>query len=130
MQKLFSKLTKNKVGEDILLNPDCHEAPGKYHKDRECDWLISKQPKIEEYIAHLEFADGTEDWVHIDTIVARLNGELADNHVYVVADFNTSKKYRQRLEEYCNNSKSKATVWMVQIDDFTDGRVENFKRIK
>jgi len=126
----YRHITENKLDESELTNSGYHESPGKKYKDRECDWLISKEPLSDEYMVSSEFALGKEDFSHIDSIVSRTSGAMADYIVYVIDEFSNSKKYRQRLTEYCNNSKSKSSVWCVQLQDLLDGNVNNFRRIK
>ena len=126
----YRHITENKLDESELTNSEYHESPGKKYKDRECDWLISKEPLSDEYMVSSEFAQGKEDFPHIDSIASRMSGAMADYIVYVVDEFSNSKKYRQRLTEYCNNSKSKSSVWCVQLQDLLDGNVKSFRRIK
>ena len=126
----YRHITENKLDESELTNSEYHESPGKKYKDRECDWLISKEPLSDEYMVSSEFAQGKEDFPHIDSIVSRMSGEMADYIVYIVDEFSNSKKYRQRLTEYCNNSKSKSSVWCVQLTDLLTGNVNSFRRIK
>lgn len=126
----YRHITENKLDEKELTNSEYHESPDKKYMDRECDWLISKEPLSDEYMVSSEFARGNEDWEHIDSITARTSGEMADYVVYVVDEFSNTKKYRQRLTEYCNNSKSKSSVWCIQLPDLLNGNVNNFRRIK
>lgn len=123
-------LTEKNVDTDIFTNKDCHEEPDKYIEDRECDWVISKTPCGNDYILNLEFARGTEDWDHVDGLVSRIAGDIADYHVYVVDEFSTGVKYRKRLQEYCKNIDLKSKVWLVRQKDLREGRVEKFKSIK
>jgi hypothetical protein len=126
----YRHITEKKLDESELTNSEHHESPDKKYMDRECDWLISKEPLSDDYMVSSEFARGNEDWEHIDSIVSRTSGEMADYIVYVVEEFSNTKKYRQRLTEYCNNSKSKSSVWCVQLQDLLDGNVNSFRRIK
>ena len=121
-------ITDDKLTRKQVRDEDYYEIRETQEDGREYDLLIRDDDG--NFIFHAEFMNESEDWPHIDQTTFKVLSGTAYYNVLVVDRIAKSAKKRKEFRRVLDERNIDAVVYIASLNDFLNGNVNNFKKIR
>ena len=120
-------ITEDSLNRHEIRNEDNFLVNETMPDGREYDWLLTNSN--DEVKFHAEFQNGTENWEHIDQTTFKVLSSISPYNVLVVDTISKTGK-RKKWKSVLDKSNINSVVYLVTLQDFLNGRINKFKRIR